>query len=268
MTNSAVPFAQRAKIAIFRLITSLLRALGLRDRVLRQRITRARAKRRAAGRLDPLSRPALHAMDAKLDAIIDKDNGFFIEAGANDGYNQSNTYWLERFRGWTGLLVEPMEELFQLCVEERPAATVVRAALVPADFEGSTVRMRFADLMSTVNGPHADEERTALGTVVGWRDAYEADVPAETLSSILDRIDAPEVDLLSLDVEGYEPSVLAGLDLDRHAPRWILVEVHDEVAGRPPIEAVIGSRYELHDRLSPLDLLYRRSDVLAPSTAS
>lgn len=265
MTQPSVPFAQRAKIAFFRLITTTLRVLGLRDLVLRRRINRARQQRLAAGASDPITRPALHAMDAKLDAILDKDHGYFIEAGANDGYNQSNTYWLERFRGWTGLLVEPMQELYELCVEERPAATVVRAALVPSDFEGSTVRMKFADLMSTVSGPHADEWRTAQGTAVGWRDAYEADVPAETLSSILDRVGAPEVDLLSLDVEGFEPSVLAGLDLDRHAPRWILVEVHDETAGRPPIEAVIGSHYELHDRLSPLDLLYRRNDVAAPT---
>jgi FkbM family methyltransferase len=154
-----------------------------------------------------------------------------------------------------------MPELFEMCRAERPDATVVRAALVPFDHEGDTVRMRFGDLMSTVAGTHEDPWRTHMGTVTGWRDAYEVDTPARTLTAVLDAAAAPEIDLLSLDVEGFEPAVLAGLDLERHAPRWILVEVHEVDAGRPPIEAILGERYELHSSLSPLDLLYRRVDV-------
>ncbi|HEY4095215.1 MAG TPA: FkbM family methyltransferase [Baekduia sp.] len=258
-----LPPRLRAEIALARAATTLLRVTGQREHVLQWRIERARRTRHAAGADSPLVHPALHDMDRKLDAIIDRDGGFFVEAGGNDGYTQSNTYWLERFRGWNGLLVEPMEELATLCRQERPDATVVRAALVPTAQDGGTVRMRFADLMSTVADVHEDASRTRMGTIQGWRDPYEADVPARALSSILDEIDAPEVDLLSLDVEGFEPSVLAGLDLTRHAPRWILVEVHDEADDRPPIDAILGDRYVLHDRLSPLDLLYRRADVAA-----
>ena len=33
-------------------------------------------------------------------------NGFFFEAGANDGVEESNTYFLE-LNGWQGILVEP-----------------------------------------------------------------------------------------------------------------------------------------------------------------
>ena len=91
--------------------TTVLKVLGLRDRVLAARIDRARARRLTAEAADSdaHSKPALHGMDVKLDTILDKDGGFFIEAGANDGFTQSNTYWLERFRGWHGLLVEPMQ---------------------------------------------------------------------------------------------------------------------------------------------------------------
>lgn len=256
----SLPLALRARIAVQRALTTALKATGQRERVLQARLRRARRQRLAAGRDEPLARPALHDMDRKLDELLDLDGGFFVEAGGNDGYTQSNTYWLERFRGWRGVLVEPMPELYALCREERPGATVVQAALVPFDYEGDTVRMRFGDLMSSVVGEHEDRWRTQMGTVTGWRDAYEADVPARTLTDVLDEAGAPEIDLLSLDVEGFEPAVLAGLDLDRHAPRWILVEVHDVESGRPPIEAVLADRYELHSALSPLDLLYRRRD--------
>ena len=33
--------------------------------------------------------------------------GFFVEAGAYDGESISNSLWLEKEKGWTGLLVEP-----------------------------------------------------------------------------------------------------------------------------------------------------------------
>lgn len=257
----------RAHLAGMARVTAVLRRLGLRESVIRWRKGAVRAVRlRAEARgSDQRSRPALHDMERKLDAAIDIEEGFFLEAGANDGFTQSNTYWFERFRGWRGVLVEPMPTYYDECRRERPDATIVHAALVATDYSEPTVRMQFGDLMSTVHGAHGDPDAernwTKPGLVLGWRDGYEADVPARTLSSILDEVGAPEVDLLSLDVEGFEPQALRGLDLDRHAPRWIVVEVHDLDGGRAQIEAVIGDRYELEAQVSPLDLLYRRRDV-------
>ncbi|MBJ7472296.1 MAG: FkbM family methyltransferase [Solirubrobacteraceae bacterium] len=263
MSAQRLPLLMRVRIAVMTVVVRVLKALGLRERVVNGRIMRARKARATVGPEHPLAAPALHGMDRKLNAILDQDGGFFVEAGGNDGYTQSNTYWLQRYRGWTGLLVEPMQELYELCRQERSGATVVRAALVPFDHDGDTVRMRFADLMSTVAGPHENEFHTELGRAVPWRDAYDADVPARTLSSILDEIQAPEIDLLSLDVEGFEPGVLAGLDFERHAPRWIAIEVHDDAGTKEPIEALFGDRYVMHERISPTDLLYRRVDVTA-----
>lgn len=263
------PLRLRLQIAVMRRLTALLKLLGLRERVIELRWKRARGKRlkaEAAGS-DALSRPALHDMDVKLAEIIDRDGGFFVEAGANDGFTQSNTYWLERFRGWSGVLVEPMPELAARTRIERPKAEVVSCALVPADEDGGTVTMRFGSLMSSVLGSHGDDEEerawVAPGLVLGWTDPYDAHVPARSLTAVLDEAQAPEVDLLSLDVEGYELQVLQGLDLERHAPRWMLIEVHDPETDRPPLEAILGERYVMHGMLSPLDVLYRRVDVAA-----
>jgi FkbM family methyltransferase len=264
---NVVQLKHRTHVRVVSAATRVLAALGLRETVIRSRRALARSRRRRAEARgsDRLSHPALHGMDAKIDAAVDRDGGFFVEAGANDGFTQSNTYWLERFRGWRGILVEPMPTYVEECRTERPEATVVQAALMPTEAEGQTVRMQFGDLFSSVVGAHGDAaaERDWVrpGLVLGWRDPYEADVPVRTLSSILDEHGAPEVDLLSLDIEGFEPQALQGLDLDRHAPRWIAVEVHDLGEGRAAVEAVIGRHYVMDRQLSPLDLLYRRSDV-------
>ena len=88
--------------------------------------------------------------------------------------------------------------------------------------------------------------------------AHEFEVPARTLSSLLDEVGAPEVDLLSLDVEGYEAEVLAGLDLGRHAPRFIVVEV-DLRAERDRVEALLRGHYGPGEQISPSDLLFERA---------
>ena len=48
--------------------------------------------------------------------------GFFIEAGAYDGEMISNTLYLEKKMGWTGLLVEPNPDAFAELVNKRRRA--------------------------------------------------------------------------------------------------------------------------------------------------
>jgi FkbM family methyltransferase len=257
-----LPVRLRLQFAVTQQLTALLRRLGWRDAVLTARLALQRRRRRLFERFGSArySRPALHHMDRKLEALIGHDHGFFVEAGGFDGYTQSNTYYLERFRGWRGVLVEPMPELAAQARLNRPDAKVFECALVPADHPDATVEMEFGDLMSTVSGIH-DPNWTAPGLVLGWRDHRVLRVPARPLSALLDEVGSPAVDLLSLDVEGYEASALAGLDLDRHAPSWILVEMHDLDAGRRAIAPLLGDRYVEQEQLSPLDVLYRRRDV-------
>jgi FkbM family methyltransferase len=235
----------------------------VRKAVLRERERLGRVRRRVAERMgsERWSRPALYDMDRKLERWLPQRGGYFVEAGANDGYLQSNTYRLERFRGWRGVLVEPIPELYEACRIERPRSRVFNCALVPAGEEGTTVQMTYGGLMSVVRGAQgsdqADLEHAVAGNQLGWDVVYSVEVPGRTLTSILDEAGAAEVELLSLDIEGFEASALRGLDLDRYAPRFALIEI-SRPERRPEIERVLGERYEAADELSPLDVLYRR----------
>ena len=54
-------------------------------------------------------------INENLKKIFDgKNNGFFVEAGAVDGQFLSNSLYLENDLNWTGLLVEPDKENFEI----------------------------------------------------------------------------------------------------------------------------------------------------------
>jgi FkbM family methyltransferase len=229
----------------------------------RRALVRARRRRLEKRGDDRLSRPALHDLDIALQRHLPERGGVFVEAGAFDGYEQSNTYFLERFRGWTGVLVEPVPELYREATRNRPGSKVFNAALGAQDQAGEQLTMRYGGLMSIVAGAQGDDARDAehVATAFQYRleDPYEFTVTARTLTDVLEEARVDRVDLLSLDVEGYEANVLRGLDLDRFAPRYVLVEMLDQDARRPEIEAALGHRYEWVEAPSPNDGLYRRA---------
>jgi FkbM family methyltransferase len=211
------------------------------------------------------SHPAMYDMDRKLAELMPWKGGTFLEAGAHDGYTQSNTYYLERHLGWSGVLVEPIPELRARCERRRPNSRVVNCALVAPDHGGATVTMQFGDLMS-IAGEDASHARAGLA--VAGRAGYSIEVPARTASSVLDEAGL-SVDLMVLDVEGNELDVLAGLDLERHAPRYLLVEALDRAAQQRVLDSALASYYEPLQALSEFDLLYRhvKADQLAHASA-
>lgn len=205
-----------------------------------------------------LSRPALHDMDVRLHERMGiAGGGVFVEAGGFDGYLQSNTYYLERVHGWRGVLVEPVAFLAREARLERPGSQVFNAALVSEARPGEELRPRYGGTMTVVAGEAGTEAWAAEAqrNMALDEPAHEFSVSARTLSSILDEAAVPRIDLLSLDVEGYEPQALAGLDLDRHAPRFLLVEIGPR-SSQERIDALLGDRYEPPEPLSLADLLY------------
>jgi len=202
---------------------------------------------------------ALNQLDLKLSKYLDFSNGFFIEAGANDGRLQSNTLYFEQYKNWKGILVEPLPELANQCRINRPEAIVENCALIPFDFEEDHIEMRYCGLMSLVKGAlksEQDELTHIKNGIAGQKkveETYLVTVHARTLTSILDQNKVSKIDFFSLDVEGFELNVLKGLDFNRYTPTYILVEARY----RDEIDSYLQPLYDPIAELSHHDVLYR-----------
>lgn len=186
---------------------------------------------------------SINGLDHQLVALLDgRRDGTFIELGGNDGLQQSNTLALETLYGWRGLLIEADPELAAECVRNRPLAAVICAA---AGSQHGFAELARADLIGAIvaDGQPAG---TSGPTLV---------VPTVPLSDLIDAgLGDRPIDLLSVDVEGYELEVLAGLDLDRHQPAVLLVETDHPVE----VGALLGPAYEQTATLSFHDYVFTR----------
>jgi FkbM family methyltransferase len=228
----------------------------LRDRSRRKKLVHARRRLFEAAGSARYSRPANDNLDAVLERYLPA-TGTFVEAGANDGFTMSNTYYLERFKGWRGVLIEAIPDRFEECRRLRSQSRVFNCALVDPGFGSDRVLMSYADACSVVKGLEPPGE---AGLLPGQETAYEVEVPARTLTEVLEDAEVGTIDFLSLDLEGFETQALRGLDFARYRPRWILVEVtHGD--GRPAIESVLPDEYVAASVPTPFDVLYCHSAV-------
>ena len=202
----------------------------------------------------------LHGLDLRLLKRIDpesrRDKGYFVELGANNGLTQSNTFLLQQRFGWTGLLVEPSQAQYFDCIRNRSFGnqpSFICAACVDVSYSQEFVALEYNGLMTVGHGMELTSGEAKLHAEVGSQflaSSYERHffgALARTLTSLLDEVSAPrQFDLLSLDVEGNELSVLKGLDFRRYRPRWILVEVRSDDV----VNYIVGQGYHLVEELS------------------
>ena len=156
-------------------------------------------------------------LENKLDNLFEqKQNGFFIELGANDGVTQSNTAFLEKARKWTGILIEPSRVGYELCLKNRPKSLCYNYACVSNDYKDDFIYGDF-------------EENSLMGSIYGDRLKSKklTQVKSITLEKILESSNiCNSIDFLSLDTEGYELCILKGLNLDRYRPKYMLIEIY------------------------------------------
>ena len=142
--------------------------------------------------------------------------GFYVDVGAAHPMYENDTRALYE-RGWSGINIEPNEEFFGLLAEARPRDRNLR--LVVSDEPGELVFHQVIGTgLSTADSGEAGRARER------GHEVAERRVAADTLRHILDEAAPNAIDLLKVDVEGFELKVLQSNDWTRFRPHLVLVE--------------------------------------------
>ncbi len=166
------------------------------------------------------------------DWFDDRRDGFFLDVGASHYQINSNTFYLEKHLGWRGIAVDALAEYEPEYLTYRPATLfftffVSDRSDERAPFFVHSVNRR----LSTGSGSLAeawDDQDLDIPAPEGW-DHEQIEVPTITLNDLLDHAGVARIDLLSMDIEMWEPQALAGFDIRRFAPQLVCIEAHPEV---------------------------------------
>jgi FkbM family methyltransferase len=140
-----------------------------------------------------------------------KKNGYFIEIGAGDGKNFSNTHLLEKKFNWRGILVEPYRGFQYLLKKNRKC--IIENKLI---YHRSDLKINFYENLTT----------PTLSSIYPkniFNKSYK--VSTVTFDELLKKNKSPKIiDYLSIDIEGNELKILKSINFKNYKINVITVE--------------------------------------------
>lgn len=128
-----------------------------------------------------------------------KENGYYVEIGALDGWQHSQSIHFEHVKNWDGIIVEPSPQWLDKIRENRDCNVCTH----PISDVRETNQFIVRNFLAYSHLADIDEE-------YGPTDVIEKiDVETITLVDLLNKYKAPKViDFVSIDTEGYELRIL------------------------------------------------------------
>jgi FkbM family methyltransferase len=169
------------------------------------------------------------------------------------------------YKGWRGVLIEPsLEQFTRLKKFRKKDNHFFNCACVGFDFPNDTIRLMYSNLMTVALEGRNDIlepiEHTKSGELfLRQETTFAFRAQARTLQDILDECESPKIiDLLSLDVEGSELEVLAGVDFEKTNFRYVVIETRSI----DQVRLFFGPKhYEEIGQLTHHDYLFRWSGM-------
>lgn len=147
-------------------------------------------------------------------------NGFFVEFGATNGVDLSNTYLLEKDLGWKGILAEPLPYWHKALKANRNCSIDTRCV-----HSKTGQQVIFAN---TVSSPELSGIEDCLPNDMnyeGRKNRERLKVETVSLLDLLLQNNAPQkIDYLSMDTEGSELEILSAFDFQRYDINVITLE--------------------------------------------
>lgn len=162
-----------------------------------------------------------------------KRGGFFVEFGAADGFNLSNSWLLEKRFGWKGILSEPARCWHEKIAEHRACHVDHRCVWSRT---GETLEFSEVAEISTVTGYGQDDAHHQAR-----QKAVKYPVSTISLMDLMAECGAPsDPDYLSIDTEGTEFEILSHFDFARYPFKVITCE-HNFTPMREKLHALLTS---------------------------
>jgi len=205
------------------------------------------------------------ALESFLRLLPPKQKFTFVEIGAHDGISLSNSKFLDSKKDWTGVCIEANPSVYEKLIKNRPSCHCLNVAVSNTDGEvifqvntGHTEML--SGLVSSYSRKHKKRIEKELKKYGGTSKLHA--IHSLRLETIVVNERVGDIDILMIDVEGGEFSILESINFTKVKINSILIERN--YSSRPIYQFLLKKGFS---RLVSLggDDLYFSNDILRPS---
>ena len=142
---------------------------------------------------------AQYNQDKFLETYVFKGykNGFFIDVGAHNGKSINNTLYFEKNNNWTGINIEPIKNVYDKLIVNRPNCININCAISNNDGE-------------TRHNKRLEYENNKYGSTT-----QIIKIETKRLQTICDTHNISHINYLSIDVAGGGFEVIKSINFDK-----------------------------------------------------
>lgn len=160
--------------------------------------------------------------------FADRRPGRFLDIGAYDGAEYSNTLFFEEELGWQGICIEPLPDVFARLKVNRKSICL-NCCIADYDGEGEFLDVAGAGDARMFSGLiDAYDPRHMARIGMFSQGGRNLQLPVRRLSPILDEYGFSEIDYCSIDTEGSEFPILQTIDFRRY--RFSVMSIENNYA--------------------------------------
>lgn len=189
-----------------------------------------------------------------------KKNGIFVDIGAYDGIEGSNSYFFEKHLEWKGLCVEPIPSVFNKLIKNRNCFCEQVAAWKENEIKKFKIIEGYSEMLSGLIDSYEDEHKKRIDSEIEAfnQKSIEIEIQCIDINLLLLKYNLYNIDFLSIDIEGSEIEILKKLDFSKFKIEYISVE--NNYNNSEIREILKKANFELIDRLN-IDDIYKNSKL-------
>ena len=159
--------------------------------------------------------------------ILDnKREGRFLEFGATNGLDLSNSSLLESDYQWNGVLAEPSPQWKDQLKVNRPKSTILDKCIYSSSGQEVDFFVSNVGILSTiVEFKNSDIGSMPANARTRNANGYNVTIPTISLNDVfIQYFDGEPIEYMSVDTEGSELLILESFDFDKYGPKVVTVE--------------------------------------------